>query len=142
MPTGLTIYLDGIAQPTPLVYDTLIELPAFDRSAQSIDPDDDLHIRPLVRRQARRRTRSRCPQRPRRILRPSRGTPNTTPITIGETTVFSGDDSGNGNLLLVQDVVLAQPGTLRSLSFYATQASGSLRLGVYDSTGPGGGPGP
>ena len=63
------------------------------------------------------------------------------PITMGETTGFSGDDSGNGNLLAVQDAVLAQAGQLQSLSLYVNQASGDLRLGVYDATGPNGGPG-
>jgi len=67
--------------------------------------------------------------------------PNTTPFQIGETTVFNEFDCCNGNLLLVQDAVLSQPGTLQSLSFYVTQAVGDLRLGIYDSTGPGGGPG-
>ncbi len=65
----------------------------------------------------------------------------SSPITIGETAIFSGSDNGNGNLLLVQDAVLNQPGMLQSLSFYVTQTSGNLRLGVYDATGPSGGPG-
>lgn len=54
--------------------------------------------------------------------------------------MFNEPDSGNGNLLLAQDAVLSQPGTLQSLSFYVT-AAGRLRLGLYDATGPGGGPG-
>lgn len=62
-------------------------------------------------------------------------------ITIGETTVFSGDDSGNGNLLLSQDVTLSQTATIQSLSFYVNTAAGNLRLGIYDATGPSGGPG-
>jgi PKD repeat protein len=62
-------------------------------------------------------------------------------IRIGETTVFGGNDSGNGNLLLVQDATLSQAATIRSLSFYVNAASGDLRLGIYDATGPGGGPG-
>ena len=63
------------------------------------------------------------------------------PITMGETTVSSGDDSGNGNLLVVQDAVLTQGGQLQSLSLYVNQASGDLRLAVYDAMGPNGGPG-
>lgn len=65
--------------------------------------------------------------------------PNT--IRIGETTVFGGNDSGNGNLLLVQDAALSQTATIQSLSFYVTAAGGDLRLGIYDASGPGGGPG-
>jgi chitodextrinase len=61
--------------------------------------------------------------------------------TIGETTVLSGTDSGNGNLLIVQDVSLSQPATIQSLSFYVRKASGSLVLGIYDNTGPSNGPG-
>jgi hypothetical protein len=42
---------------------------------------------------------------------------------------------------LVQDAVLSQPATIQSLSFYVLSAAGNLRLGIYDATGPGGGPG-
>jgi len=62
-------------------------------------------------------------------------------ITIGETPVLSADDSENGNLLLAQSATLAQAATIQSLSFYITVASGSLILGIYDATGPNGGPG-
>ncbi|HAM36342.1 MAG TPA: hypothetical protein DCP85_10510, partial [Elusimicrobia bacterium] len=62
-------------------------------------------------------------------------------ITMGETNILGIDDSGNGNLLMTQSATLAQTGTIQSLSFYVTQASGKLRMGVYDATGPGGGPG-
>ncbi len=62
-------------------------------------------------------------------------------VTMGETALVSDDDSGNGGLLLAQQATLAQSGTLQSLSFYVAGASGKLRLGVYDATGPGGGPG-
>jgi len=60
---------------------------------------------------------------------------------FGETAVLAQDDAGNGGLLVAQEAVLAQAGTLQTLSFYVTTASGQLRLGVYDATGPGGGPG-
>src|SRR5262249_697119 len=53
----------------------------------------------------------------------------------------SGTDSGNGNLLLVQDAVLSKSGAIQSLSFYVKRANGDLRLGIYDATGPNGGPG-
>jgi hypothetical protein len=60
---------------------------------------------------------------------------------MGETNILSLDDSGNANLLIAQAATLSQSGTIQSLSFYVTTASGKLRLGVYDSTGPSGGPG-
>ena len=62
-------------------------------------------------------------------------------VTLGETSILPSGDSGNGNLLLAQQATLSQPGTLQSLSFYVTTASGNLRLGVYDAAGPSGGPG-
>ena len=62
-------------------------------------------------------------------------------INIGETTVLSTDDNGNGNLLVAQQATLPVTSVLQSMSFYVTNAAGKLRLGVYDSTGPGGGPG-
>jgi hypothetical protein len=62
-------------------------------------------------------------------------------FTIGETNILSIDDSGNGNLLVAQQVVLGQNATILSMSFYVTTASGNLRLGIYDATGPNGGPG-
>ena len=62
-------------------------------------------------------------------------------ITIGETSVLSTNDSGNRNLLLVQNATLSQTATIQSLSFYVRTAAGNLRLGIYDATGPSGGPG-
>jgi hypothetical protein len=62
-------------------------------------------------------------------------------VHLGETNVLGSDDSGNANLLLAQEATLSQAATLESLSFYVTQAAGNLVLGVYDATGPGGGPG-
>jgi hypothetical protein len=60
---------------------------------------------------------------------------------MGETNVLGSDDSGNANYLLAQQATLGQAGTLESLSFYVTQAAGSLVLGIYDASGPGNGPG-
>ena len=71
-------------------------------------------------------------------LQPARA---QSPIAIGDTTLESAPDSGNGNLVVVQAAALPQSATLVSLSFYVTQASGNLVLGVYDATGPDGGPG-
>lgn len=64
-----------------------------------------------------------------------------TPITIGETNILPLDDGGNGGLLVAQQANLPQARTIQSLSFYVTTAAGKLRLGIYDATGPNGGPG-
>jgi hypothetical protein len=66
---------------------------------------------------------------------------NTGNFTIGETTIVPLDDNANANLLLAQQATLGQSATLQSLSFYVTTAAGKLRLGIYDATGPSGGPG-
>jgi hypothetical protein len=63
------------------------------------------------------------------------------PLRIGDTSLESDGDSGNGNLEFAQAVTLPQSATIASLSFYVTQASGKLMLGFYDSTGSKGGPG-
>ncbi len=70
-------------------------------------------------------------------------TVNTPPstITIGEPNLESGGDYGNANLVPATQATLSQSGTIVSLSFYVTQPSGSLILGLYDATGPGGHPG-
>lgn len=62
-------------------------------------------------------------------------------ITMGETTAFSDGDSGNGNSLIAQNATLSEAATLQSMSFHVRTAAGNLRLGVYDATGSGGGPG-
>jgi chitodextrinase len=62
-------------------------------------------------------------------------------ITVGDTSTGTSADSGNGNLLVSQQVTLSQAATVQSLSFYVTTAAGKLRLGIYDASGPGGGPG-
>jgi hypothetical protein len=62
-------------------------------------------------------------------------------VSIGEPNVLATFDNGNANLLLAQSTTLAQSATIQSLSFYVTAAAGNLRLGIYDATGPGGGPG-
>src|SRR5262245_54240801 len=55
-------------------------------------------------------------------------------VTIGETNILPDYDDGNANLLVAQQASLGQAATLQSLSFYVTNAAGSLRLGVYDAT--------
>ena len=67
--------------------------------------------------------------------------PPVSTITIGETSILSVTDSNNGNKLVAQRATLSQTATIQSLSFYVVTASGNLRLGIYDATGPGGGPG-
>jgi hypothetical protein len=62
-------------------------------------------------------------------------------LTIGDASVESAADSGNGNLVLAQAAALSQSATITSLSFYVTRASGNLILAVYDATGVRGGPG-
>jgi hypothetical protein len=62
-------------------------------------------------------------------------------LTIGETTITPNSDSGNANLLIAQQATLGQSATIQSMSFYVVNAAGKLRLGLYDATGPGGGPG-
>ena len=69
------------------------------------------------------------------------GSAQAQSVTIGATAVLSAADSQNGNLLLAQIAKLAQAATIQSLSFYVTAASGNLILGIYDATGPSGGPG-
>ena len=62
-------------------------------------------------------------------------------VVIGQSTVLSLDDSGNGNYLIAQQSTLPESATIESLSFYVATASGKMRLGIYDSTGPAGAPG-
>ena len=64
-------------------------------------------------------------------------------ITMGETnsTLSQQDDNGDANSLIAVQTSLSQTATIQSLSFYVTTASGKLRLGIYDATGSGGGPG-
>lgn len=68
-------------------------------------------------------------------------TGGTNIITIGEPNILASPDNGNANLLLAQSTTLSQSAAIQSLSFYVTNAAGNLRLGIYDATGPGGGPG-
>src|SRR5262249_37086262 len=62
-------------------------------------------------------------------------------MTIGETNVPAAEDDGNANLLVAQQATPPQAATVQSLSFYVTTAAGTLLLGIYDATGPAGGPG-
>ena len=65
-------------------------------------------------------------------------TPTPTPtgmITIGETSILGVADSGNANILVAQEAVLGQSGTIQSLSLYVSIPAGQLRLGIYDDAG-------
>ena len=69
------------------------------------------------------------------------GSAQAQSVTIGSNAVWSANDSDNGNLLLAQIAKLSQTATVQSLSFYVTAASGNLIFGIYDASGPKGGPG-
>src|SRR5271170_2627774 len=69
------------------------------------------------------------------------GSAQAQTVAIGENAVLSSGDGGNGSLLLAQSATLTKAATVESLSFYVSTASGSLILGIYDATGPKGGPG-
>ena len=70
------------------------------------------------------------------------GSAQAQSVTIGSNAVWSGgNDSANGNLLSAQIAKLSKAATVQSLSFYVTAASGNLILGIYDASGPKGGPG-
>jgi hypothetical protein len=61
----------------------------------------------------------------------------TASINVGQTTIGPTADNGNGNNIWAQPIVLTQPGTLQSLSFYVRVLGGQLRLGLYSgTTGP------
>lgn len=67
--------------------------------------------------------------------------PTPTPITIGETAVSAAIDSGNAGLICVQRAVLPVAASLLGMSFFVSNVVGKLRVGIYDATGVGGGPG-
>ena len=70
------------------------------------------------------------------------GSAQAQSVTIGSNAVWSGgNDFANGNLLSAQIAKLSKAATVQSLSFYVTAASGNLILGIYDASGPKGGPG-
>lgn len=135
LPSGLTLYLDGIAKATPFVYDALID---FQHSIEARNASTTTTIYTFQSwsdggAQLHTMTVPASDQ--------SYSATYSAAITIGETTVFGSTDSGNGNLLVVQDAVLSQTATIQSLSFRILSAAGNLRLGIYDATGPSGGPG-
>ena len=139
-PTGLTLYLDGIVKTTPFVYDTLMNFQHSIEARNASTATTTYTFQSWSDGGAQTHTIT-VPASAQSYTATYGATPNTTPITMGETAVLGSIDNGNGNFLLVQNATLSQSATIQSLSFYVTTASGSLRLGVYDATGPGGGPG-
>ena len=139
-PTGLTLYLDGIAKTTPFVYDTLANFQHSIEARNASTATTTYTFQSWSDGGGQTHTLT-VPASAQSYMATYNATPNTTPMTMGETTVFGGNDGGNGNLLIVQNATLSQSATIQSLSFYVTTASGNLRLGIYDATGPGGGPG-
>ncbi|MBI3337452.1 MAG: PQQ-dependent sugar dehydrogenase [Candidatus Staskawiczbacteria bacterium] len=139
IPSALTLYLDGIARITPFVYDTLVN---FNHSIEARDQSTATANYVFASwsdggTQTHTITAPNSPQ----SYTATYNTAPSAPITIGETTVLPFPDSGNGNLLLAQSATLSQLATIQSLSFYVNGAGSDLRLGIYDATGPSGGPG-
>lgn len=66
------------------------------------------------------------------------GSPST--ITLGQTGILPTSGQTN-DFLIAYSATLSQSGTIQTFSFYVTTAAGSLRLGIYDDSGPSGGPG-
>jgi hypothetical protein len=137
-PLSLELKLDGIPHATPFVYDTLINFQHTIEASDQASGTSKFTFSSWSDGGAQQHT----------IVVPSTDATYTatfdavsTPITMGETTVFGSVDSGNGNLLLVQDATLSESAYIESLSFYVIRAAGQLRLGVYDATGAGGNPG-
>lgn len=62
-------------------------------------------------------------------------------VNMGVTGLLPNIDSGNAGVLLAQQATLSQAATLQSISLYIVTANGTLRLGLYDSTGINGNPG-
>jgi glucose/arabinose dehydrogenase len=139
IPSGLTLHLDGIAKTTPFVYDTL---KGFQHTVEA--RNQTFGGTPYVFASwsdGGAQTHTITVPLANQSYSATFNVSTPSSITMGETTVFPGDDSGNGNLLLAQNATLSQPATIQSLSFFVNTASGNLRLGIYDATGPNGGPG-
>ncbi len=62
-------------------------------------------------------------------------------ITMGETNVLPFPDSGDAGAVWAQSATLIQGATLARISFFVRVAGGNATFGVYDSSGPNGGPG-
>jgi hypothetical protein len=62
-------------------------------------------------------------------------------VDIGITNLLPNVDQGNAGLIMAQKTTLSQAATLQSINFYIQTVDGSIRLGLYDSTGSQGSPG-
>jgi hypothetical protein len=62
-------------------------------------------------------------------------------VDIGITNLLPNVDQGNAGLLMAQETTLTQAATLQTISFYIQTVDGTVRLGLYDSTGSQGAPG-
>jgi hypothetical protein len=60
---------------------------------------------------------------------------------FGDTNVEATADNGDKNTLWSQQATLSPAGVVQSMSVYVSTAAGHLILGIYDATGPSGGPG-
>jgi hypothetical protein len=63
------------------------------------------------------------------------------PPPLGETNIEPNTDSGDANEIIADEVTLLAPGVVQSLSIYIAATGGQVILGIYDATGPSGGPG-
>lgn len=69
--------------------------------------------------------------------RPSARAPEPTvflPIKFGEQVPGATDNSGDGNVLLIQPGAISVAGTLQYMAFHSTIPAGNLRLGLYDAS--------
>ena len=67
--------------------------------------------------------------------------PSSFNVNFGDTTVEASTQTGIRRIPTAQKETLSVPGTIQSLSLYVSTASGNMYLGIYDATGPSGGPG-
>src|SRR5262249_4771199 len=115
VPAGLTLQLDGISQPTPLVHDTLVD---FQHTIAAPDQSTPMTIYTFDHwSDGGARSHSITAGADATYTATFRGRPNPSPFHIGETDIFDEYDCCNGNLLIAQDAVLSRPGILQSLSF-------------------------
>ena len=67
--------------------------------------------------------------------------PSSFNATFGDTNTEATTQTGIRRIPTAQKETLSAPGTIQSLSLYVSTASGNMYLGIYDATGPSGGPG-
>jgi hypothetical protein len=136
----LDLSLDGIPHTTPFVLDTLINFQHTIGASDQASGNDVYTFLSWSDGGARQHTIT-APATDKVYTAIFEAETSGAPTTMGETAVFGGVDSGNGNLLVVQDATLSEAASIQSLSFYIANPAGQLRLGVYDASGAGGNPG-